>query len=293
MLLFFVSASNNAVDLLHGIGRGKAAHTKMGEIMGKNLKNKVAVVSGATSGIGKAIAQKLQARGVKIVNVSKDETELKYYKNYVCNIADTAELHGVCKDIEQTVGEIDFLFCNAGLGIGGSMENARLENVRTLFDVNVIAQAQMTTLLIPLVKNGGKIIYTASMAALLPLPYQACYSASKAALDNFARALATELKPRNIGVCAILPGDIATGFTAARMVSTGQSAREKHSVDKATKAELSGKSPEIVANAALRIVTKRRTPLRVVVGCGNKLLAFAIRFMPLKLINFLIDKIYL
>lgn len=257
------------------------------------MKDKIAVVTGATSGIGKAIAQKLQAEGVKIINVSKDQTELNYYKNYVCNIADTALLTEVCSDITQSVGKIDFLFCNAGFGIGGSMENANLQDIQTLFNVNLVAQAQMTTLLIPHIKDGGKIIYTCSLAALLPLPYQACYSASKAALENFGRALATELKPRKIGVCSLLPGDIATGFTDARIISTGDSEREKHSVKKAAQAELQGKSPNVVANTALRIIKKRRTPLRVAVCCGNKFLAFATRLMPLKLINFLISKIYL
>jgi len=264
-----------------------------GESMSKSLKNKIAVVSGATSGIGKAIAEKLQDEGVKIVNVSKDETELNYYKNYVCNIADTTALEQTCKDIAENVGKIDFLFCNAGLGIGGSVENADLQDIQTLFAVNLVAQVQMTKLLIPQVKSGGKIIYTSSMAALLPLPYQACYSASKAGLENFARALSTELKPRKIGVCALLPGDIATGFTDARIISMGGSEREKHSVQKATRAELQGKSPDVVAKAALKIVKKSRTPLRVAVCCGNKFLAFATRILPLKVINRAIDKIYL
>lgn len=259
----------------------------------RNLKDKIAVVSGATSGIGKAIAQRLQAEGVKIVNVSKDTTDIGYYKNHVCNIADTAALADTCKDVAESVGKIDFLFCNAGFGIGGSMENANLQDIQTLFNVNLVAQAQMTTLLIPQVKNGGKIIYTGSMAALLPLPYQACYSASKAALDNFARALATELKPRNIGVCVLLPGDIATGFTDARLISTDGSEREKHSVQKAAQAELQGKSPEVVAKTALKIVKKRRTPLRVAVCCGNKFLAFLTRILPLRVINWAIDKVYL
>ncbi len=122
------------------------------------FEGKIAVISGATSGIGKAIGTKLQAHGVKIINVSKDETPTDFFKNYVCNVADENQLIAVVDDVKRTFGKIDFLFCNAGMGMIGSVENAELSDVDTLFNVNLIAHAKMTKLLIPLIIDGGQII---------------------------------------------------------------------------------------------------------------------------------------
>ncbi len=259
----------------------------------KKLEGKIAVVSGATSGIGRAIAEKLQENGVKIVNVSKDETELAYFKNYVCNIADDAQLVAVTDDIAKTCGKIDFLFCNAGFGIGGSVASADLDAIDSLFNVNVIAHVKMTKLLVPNINRNGKIFYTGSLASVIPLPYQACYSASKAAIENFSRALNTELKPKGIRVCTIMPGDIATGFTDARIKPQNRTKLEEHSINKMEKAEKEGKNPTTVGKLALKLVKKKNIPLHVAVGCGNKILVVLVKMLPLRLVNYLVEKIYI
>lgn len=261
--------------------------------MKNKLKGKIAVVSGATSGIGKAVAQKLQKQGVKVVNISKDESELDYFKNYKCNIADNNELAAVVEDVKQTVGNVDMLFCNAGFGIGGSVESADIGAIESLFAVNLVAHVKMSKLLIPQLNSGGKIFFTCSLASIIPLPFQACYSASKAGLENFSRALATELKPRGISVCAILPGDINTGFTDARIKPQSRSPREEHSIQKMEHAEKSGKSPDVVANLAVKLAKRKKLPLRATVGFGNKLLAVLVKLLPIRLVNFLVRKIYI
>lgn len=256
------------------------------------LKDKIAVISGATSGIGKAVAATLQAQGVKIINISKDTEQNDYYKNYQCDISEDAQLITVTEDIAQN-NEIDFLFCNAGFGIGGSVENAEIVDIDKLFNVNLIAHVKMTKLLIPAIKRGGKIFYTGSLASVIPLPFQACYSASKAALENFSRALATELKPRGIKVCTLLPGDIATRFTDARIKPAQCNEREKHSIAKMEKSERTGKSPDTVGKLALKLVKRKNLPLHVTVGLGNKTLAVLVKFLPMRLVNYLVEKIYI
>lgn len=257
------------------------------------LQGKIAIVSGATSGIGRAIAEKLQENGVKIINVSKDETQLEYFKNYVCNIADDKQLVSVAEDIARSFGKIDFLFCNAGFGIGGSVASADLNAIDSLFSVNIIAHVKMTKLLIPHINRGGKIIFTGSLASVIPLPYQACYSASKAAVENFSRALNTELKPLGIQVCTIMPGDIATGFTDARIKPESRTKQEEHSINKMEKAEKEGKNPTTVGKLALKLVKKKKLPLHVTVGFGNKILVLLVKLLPLRLVNFLVEKIYI
>ncbi len=89
-----------------------------------------------------------------------------------------------------------------------------------------------------------------------------------------------------------MPGDIVSGFTVARLVSKGDSTREQKSIEKATRAELTGKSPDVVANTVFRILQKKNPPLRVSVGFGNKLLALLVKLLPIRLTDFLVNKIY-
>lgn len=259
--------------------------------MKNKLKDKIAVITGATSGIGRSVAEHLSAHGVKIVNISLEESQAEFYKSYKCDISDNAALEEVIGDLKSFC-QPDFVFCNAGFGTGGTVENTAVEDIDKLFKVNLIAHVKMVKLLVASVKDGGKIFFTGSLASVIPLPYQACYSASKAAIENFSRALATELKARKIQVCTIMPGDIHTNFTAARVYPNHCDQREAHSIAKTKKAELGGDSPDIVGKLALKLVQKKRIPLRVSVGFGNKFLVAFARIMPARVVNWLVEKTY-
>lgn len=262
--------------------------------MKNKIDGKIAVISGASSGIGNAIAKRITARGGKVINISKTECQdSMFFKSYVCDISNDTQLLGVIQDITNTVSRIDFLFCNAGFGIGGAVENASIDAIDNLLNVNLIAHIKMTNLLLPLINSGGKIIYTGSLASLIPLPYQACYSASKAGIENFARALRTELKSKKISVITILPGDINTNFTDSRIKMTSGDKAEQNGIKKMENFEHKGDSPDTVAKVAIKILCRKNPPLRVSVGFGSKCLAHLAKILPIRLLNYLVAKIYI
>lgn len=261
--------------------------------MKKSLQNKVAVVSGASSGIGLAIAEMLTARGAKVVNVSDRPAETQFDAAYICDISDDTALQSTIQAIAECYGKVDFLFCNAGFGIGGGVESAEIGAIDKLFNVNLIAHVKAVHMFLPHMQNGGKIFFTGSLASVIPLPYQACYSASKAAIENFSRALNTELLSRKICVCTIMPGDTKTGFTDARVKFTDGSSAQSRSIKKMEHAERHGKGPETVAKTVSKLVDKKCLPLRVAVGFGNKALCFLVKILPARWVNFLVRKIYI
>ena len=136
-------------------------------------------------------------------------------------------------------------------------------------------------------------MYTGSLASIIPLPYQACYSASKAGIESFSRAIATEVKSKKIKVVTFMPGDINTGFTAARIKQTGDNEKEKHGIVKMEKAERTGKTPDFVAKRVVKVIKKKNPPLRVSIGATSKLIAGLVKIIPTKMLKFLVEKIYI
>ncbi len=260
-----------------------------------NLTGKVAVVSGANSGIGLAVAKKLCEEGVKVYDISRTYKPCELFaESIVCDISKDEDLIKAFNQISAKEGKIDMLFCNAGIGIAGFVENATVESIDKIMNVNLVSHIKMTKLFLPLIKNGGKIVFTGSLASVIPLPYQACYSASKAGIESFSRALATEVRDRKIKVITIMPGDISTNFTDSRVKETNdKNDKEQHSIKKMEHAEKNGKNPEYVAKRVLKVVKKKNPPLRVSVGGTSKLISFLVRIVPTKLLNFLVRKIYI
>ncbi len=268
-------------------------------IMSYNLEGKVAVISGGDSGIGLAISNRLKNNGVKIYNISKKAKKLPIFQDsFACDISDENKLKEVVSSILNIEKNIDLLFCNAGIGIGGLVENASLESIDKLFNVNLIAQIKMTNLFLKYINPNGRIVYTGSLAAIIPLPYQACYGASKAAIENFSRALSTEVRDRKIKVTTFLPCDVKTGFTDARIVEIGKDLKEAKGIENMEKSERNGASPDYIAKRVLKFVKKNNPPLRKSMGVvafplTGKTISFLIRILPIRFINFLVRKIYL
>lgn len=267
--------------------------------MKKNkLENKIAVISGADSGIGLAIAKRLKENGVKIVNISLLGAENDAFeKSYACDISDDEKVKQIVDDIVKIYGKIDMLFCNAGFGIAGKLENATTKSIDKIMNVNLVAHIKMTNLFLPYINDGGKILYTGSLAGILPLPYQACYTACKSSLIYFARAIRTELRSRKIKVSVFMPTDTKTGFTDARIKETSGDEKEKHSIDSMEKEEKNGKDPDYIAKKVLKLVKKKNPPVCVTAGGYGPLpgwfIQFLIKILPVKFVDWLIYKLYL
>mgnify|MGYP001625382057 FL=1 len=268
--------------------------------MKNKLKDKVAVITGGSGGIGLAIAKHLVKKNVKVYDISKNmQPHEEYIKSFEGDVNDTKQIENILNEIFEENGHIDIFINNAGFGIAGAIENTKAENIYRLVNTNLSAVIALSGVAIPFLKKsgGGNIINISSVGGIIPLPFQATYSATKAGVEIFSKALANEVKPFNIKVTAILPGDTKTGFTQNRIVDNNGTDEDykknvEKSIKKVEKDEQTGKSPDSVGKAVCNVLQKKNPPLRKTVGFAYKLVVFLPRIFSTKLINFLVRKIY-
>lgn len=253
---------------------------------------KVAVITGATSGIGLAAAKLLIEKGYTVYGVARRAYTGNDFTCYPADICDFEEMDRILRDIVAREGGIDVFVNNAGIGVAGATEEISAENIKRISDVNLTACMVLCGKAAALMKErGGRIVNVSSVGAIMPLPYQAAYSATKAGVEVFSRALANELKHYNIKVTAVLPGDTKTGFTAAR-ITEGENSAARRSVAKMERDESKGKSPESVAKIIYKAIKRKRPPLRVSVGFLSKIEVFLSRFLSVKCLNRILYSMY-
>lgn len=253
---------------------------------------KIAVITGATSGIGLATAKLFLKNGYTVYGIARKPYTGGDFECFSADVCDADKTQEILNEIYAREKKIDVFVNNAGFGIAGAMEEATHESIQKIVDVNLTALCVLCGKAVKLMKaSGGKIINVSSVGGIMPLPYQAMYSATKAGVEVFSRALANEVKPYKISVTAVLPGDTKTGFTAAR-VCEGQNAAAKKSVAKMARDEQHGKSPECVAKVIYKAAKRKRPPLRVSVGGLSKFEVFLARIFSTRVVNFVIRKMY-
>jgi len=259
------------------------------------LEKKVAIITGASSGIGKATLEYLRTKGYTVYNISKSIEDQDYA--YSADVNDYKRVGEIFNDIFKREGQIDVLVNNAGYGIAGAIENTNLENINKLFATNLSSVVALSSMAIPYLKRTkGRIVNISSVAGVIPLPFQACYSAAKAGVLNFSKALNTEVKPFGMRVIAVLPGDTKTGFTAARVVDKREddsySSRDLKSIQKMAKDEQKGKDPITVAKVIYKVLKKKRPPTQKTVGFSYKTVVFLAKHLPESLVNWIVKIIY-
>jgi NAD(P)-dependent dehydrogenase (short-subunit alcohol dehydrogenase family) len=190
--------------------------SKKDEDMGK-LNNKIAVITGGTTGIGLATAQLFIEEGAKVIVTGRNPETLEQAKKILgagadVIAADTSDLKAVeqlFKIIAERYKKIDALFVNAGIAKFAPLDQSSPEMFDEQFNVNVRGAYFTVQRAVPLIADGGAILFTASMVTSIAEPMSSVYSATKAALRSFGRTLASELAPR-IRVNTVSPGPIET-----------------------------------------------------------------------------------
>lgn len=191
-----------------------------------NLKDQIAVVTGASSGIGKAIALGLAAQGMEICLVGRNFATLKLVEesarilsssvsSYRADLTVDDDIHKLKTHLQQNFGHIDILIHSAGIFTMGTLEHASIEDFDKQYKVNVRAPYLLTQTLLPMIKScQGQIVFINSSAGLRTRAYLSQYSAAKHALKAIADALRYEVNDYGIRILSVYPGRTATPMQA-------------------------------------------------------------------------------
>ena len=268
--------------------------------MASTTEARVAVITGGSSGIGLNAARALRDRGLKVYELSRRAENAEPGVTHLqADVTDEAQVDAAVAEILRREGHIDILINNAGFGISGAIEFTPTQEARRQFDVNFFGMVNMNRAVLPVMRQqgGGRIVNMSSVAAPIAIPFQAYYSATKAAVNAYTMALANELRPFGVTVCAVMPGDIHTGFTAARKkVAEGDAiyhGRISRSVQRMEHDEETGMDPAkagaYIAAVALR--DGNHHPLYAI-RFDYKFFTFLAKVLPARFLNWLIYCLY-
>ena len=234
----------------------------------------VILITGITSGFGRAMAAQLNSDGHKVYGTYRRDSDQIPGVTYIkADVRDSNAVNSVIDTVIQSEGRIDVFINNAGMGIGGPLEFTSIDDARLQMDVNFMGMVQFLNSVVPVMRKQkhGHIICISSIGGLMGLPYQGMYSASKFAIEGYCDALRLELRQFGIKVTVINPGDFFTGFTAARSKNLPAEALTAYPGYAASMAsiesdERSGLQPEYLARRISRIVRKRRPANRYIIA---------------------------
>jgi NAD(P)-dependent dehydrogenase (short-subunit alcohol dehydrogenase family) len=229
-------------------------------------KQLVALVTGASSGIGEACATALARQGYRVFGASRHPSSVTSSSNMIpmeMDVSSTESVEAAVAAIRRTAGRIDVLVNNAGYSLVGSIEDTSDEEARSQIETNFFGAWRLCRAVLPTMReqrDGGHIINIGSIGGRIGLPFQAAYSASKFALAGFTEALSGELRGWPIRVVLIELGDYRTSITANRKVAaratekSAYASRLKVARRRIAEAEERGRPPSEVANLVLRVI---------------------------------------
>lgn len=182
-------------------------------------KNDVALVTGASTGIGRAVAAALAAAGFDVVGTSRDASKADALAGVTfidLDVASDASVATAVASVLASHGRIDVLVNNAGLGSAGAAEESSVEQAQHLFDVNVFGVMRLTNAVLPMMREQrhGRIINLSSIVGIIPQPYMAVYSATKHAIEGYSESLDHEVREFGVRVSVVEPAWTNTRFDA-------------------------------------------------------------------------------
>lgn len=260
--------------------------------------NRIAVVTGGSGGIGRCTAAALRDAGCTVYELSRREIKAEGVNHITADVTDEAQVRAAVQEITEREGRIDILVNNAGFGISGAAELTDSRDSHAQLELNLFGMDNMTKAVLPVMRaqGGGRIVCMSSIAGIVPIPFQLWYSVSKAAVIAYVLALQNEVRPFNIKVCAIMPGDIASGFTDARKKSSVgddvYAGRIERSVAVMEHDERTGMTPEYAGKFVAKYALKKNSRPLVAMGLAYKGAAMIVKLLPRRASNWIVGKIY-
>lgn len=255
-------------------------------------QTRVALVTGASAGIGQACAEMLHGAGWMVVGASRRGTTSGGWPGLVMDVDDGASVRVGVRRVVAAHGRIDAVVACAGWGVAGAVEHTSIEEAKAQLETNFWGCVRVVQAVLPVMRahGGGRIVLMSSIGGVIGIPFQAFYSASKFALEGFGEALAYEVAPFQIAVTLVQPGNVATDFTASRRVAAASrndavyGAVQAKAVAVMERDEANGVPPAEVAAAVRRILDAKHPPRRVSVGrAGERVSLLAKRLLPFRL----------
>ncbi len=181
--------------------------------------SKVVLLTGASGGLGTAIARHLSQKNYKVYGTSRKERVSQYYTWVPMDLSDAASIDKAINSVLSKENRIDILINNAGIGITGSIEETPIDDLRKVFEVNFFGMVQTIQKVVPVMRGqqSGTIINISSIAGYTGLPFRGFYSATKSAVMRMSEALSSEVQQFNIKVIDVAPGDFKTNIAAGRL----------------------------------------------------------------------------
>ena len=261
---------------------------------------KIILITGASSGIGKATAVYLAQKGHIIYGTSRYPGSYPKPNSYTMLQMDVTDNESIQYAVNQIISDrnkIDVLINNAGFGIAGAMEDTSIGKAKEQFETNLFGTVRLIKSVLPIMhkQDSGLIINISSIGGLIGLPFQSMYSASKFAIEGLTESLYMELHSSNIKITMIEPGDFKTGFTEKREISknANQSDAFQNTLNIIENDENSGQNPELIGKLLNQIINKSNPRLRYTVGAFDQKLAVILkRLLPNCFFDWIIMKHY-
>lgn len=237
--------------------------------------SKIVLVTGASSGIGKSIAENLCQKGMVVYGTSRTpkKEEINGVKILPLNVLEVDTIKTAMATILKNEGRLDVLINNAGMGITGPIEDTPTDEMRRVFNTNLFGPIDVMKAVLPQMRQqkSGLIINVTSIAGYMGLPFRGIYSASKGALEVVTEATRMEVKQFGITITNVAPGDFATNIAAGRYhtpVFENSAYKEKYAENLAlmdTHVD-NGLNPQVMANAVYKIIQKNNPKIHYKVG---------------------------
>lgn len=255
----------------------------------------VALVIGASDGIGNAVARLLQENGHSIYGISQTGGDYAYMNHRQADVRNAEALEAAVNGVYAEAGDVDALVYCAGVSLASPAEQTTQEDARRVLDVNFFGCTNAIRLIAPRMKarGSGRILLISSAAGAFPIPFLSYYVASKAAMTAYGRALDSELRPYGLRLCVLLPGGVRTRFSDKRQK---YDCPEETGLRKAYFAlgyeEQMGLSAEHVASSVRRRLESANPPVVATVGGMYRFYGLLQRLLPNRAVQFFLRRRY-